>query len=292
MRDGSVSGGKLNKIRYLHNFMKFIFAAVLSFTTYFTWAQQPSDASMCISLEKNERTLQHCNNAIAAGKYSGEMLAELHHHRGKHWAERGEVERAIQDFDAALKLRPAVAKTHHARAAELTTRGDYALALADFDMAQKLDAKSDIAFGKGRTLFYIGNAEAVSTLEDALKAQPNIYIALWLYLARKGAGVPDADEQLERDTRRLRSGWPAPLVAFYMGRTDEQSILNGATDSDPVRRNELRCEADFYLAHGHLHRNQPDAKSRAQKLLRQVETTCPKNLLEYEGAVAELRRIK
>ena len=116
--------------------MKFIFAAVLSFTTYFTWAQQPSDAGMCISLEKNERTLQHCNNAIAAGKNAGEMLAELYHHRGKHWAARGEVERAIQDFDAALKLRPAVAKTHHARAAELTTRGDYALALADFDMAQ------------------------------------------------------------------------------------------------------------------------------------------------------------
>ncbi len=277
--------------------MKIILSILLACIAPFTGAQQPSDAGLCISLETNERDnerkLQHCNSAIAEGKYSGEMLAELYHHRGKQWAARGEVERAIQDFDAALKLRPALAKTHHARAAELTTRGDYARALVDFDRAQKLDAKSDIAFGKGRTLFYMGNADsAVITLEDALKAQPNIYIALWLYLARKGGNVPDAEEQLERDTRRLRSGWPAPLVAFYMGRTDEQSILNGATDSDPVRRNELRCEADFYLAHAHLHRNQPDAKSRAQKLLRQVETTCPKNLLEYEGAVAELRRLK
>jgi lipoprotein NlpI len=233
--------------------------------------------------------IQHCTAAIGSGKYTGTALAALYKSRGAEWANKGESDRAIADFDQTLKLQPGTAVVYHARAVELAGRGDYARAIADYDQTLKLDPTATADFGKGRALYYMGNYRAAAaTLEAELQARPNLYVALWLYLARQRGGVADADEQLERETRRLRAGWPAPVVAYYMGRTDEQSVINGSRAADePRRRAEMRCEADFYLAEGLLLKND---KARALPLLQHFQSQCPKSLLEYEGTRAELRR--
>lgn len=254
-------------------------------------AQQGADFELCRTTRNNpDLAIKHCSAAIDSRKFTGDDLARLHHSRGVEWAAKGDTERAISDFDNALKFKPGVALTHHARGIEFTSKGDYARALADFDAAQKIDPKINIGFDRGRTLFYMGNFSAAeTTIETALKERPNVYTAIWLYLARKHGGVFDAEEQLERDTRRLRAGWPAPLIAFYLGRTDAQSIVNSATDSDAVRKREIVCEAHFYMAHGWLIKGD---KPRAKELLETFSKTCPKNLLESEGVLAELRRMK
>ena len=147
-----------------------------------------------------------------------------------------------------------------------------------------------VHFARGRTLFYQSEfARAANDFETAFSAKPNLYTALWLFLARKRGGNHDADDLLERETRRLRAGWPTTVIALYMGRTDVNSVLASATTSDPARRREMRCEANFYIAQAHLIKGERPA---AQKLLQSVQRECPKNLLEYEGTLAELRRVK
>jgi len=180
---------------------------------------------------------------------------------------------------------------YHARGIELTVKGDYALALADFDKALQLDAKAQgVHFARGRTRFYASDfTRAAGDLEIAFEAQPNTYTALWLFLARKRGGNNDADDLLERDTRRIRAGWPAPVIALYMGRTNVESVNIAANGSDPAQRREMRCEADFYVAQSHIINGE---RPRALSLLQEIQRSCPKNLLEYEGAMAELRRIK
>jgi lipoprotein NlpI len=285
-----------------------------------------ADADLCRSITNNpDLAIKHCTAAIESHKADKGMLAKLHvlrgvewaaksdydraiadhtialklddktadanYFRGTAWSHKGEFERAIADFDLAITLKPDDPVAHHARAIELAVKGDYARAIADFDKTLQLAPKTNgVHFARGRTLFYRAEfARAITDLETAFKTQPNVYTALWLFLARQRGGIPDAGDLLERDTRRIRAGWPEPVIALYMGRTDINSVIAGATTTDPVRRREMRCEADFYIAQAHLIKGE---RSRAQALLQGVQRDCPKNLLEYEGTIAELRRLK
>jgi lipoprotein NlpI len=303
-----------------------LICACLALASVVAGAQPASDADRCLAITNNpDVAIKHCTAAISSGKISGEKLAELYasrsaelnnkgeydraitdasaalkifpklalayHQRGVAWANKGDFDRAIADFDAVLQLNPNDASAYHARAVEYTIKGDYARAIADFDAGLKLDPKSDdIQFARGRTLFYMSeHARAISDFEAAFKVQPNTYIALWLYLARKRAGTPEAEELLERDTRGAGSGWPAAVIALYVGRTNPESIIVAAGDPDPVRRREFRCEADFYIAHWHLIKGD---RPRAQTMLQEVQRACAKNMLEYEGTLAELKRMK
>lgn len=289
-------------------------------------AQPATDVDLCRDTKNNpDIAIKHCTAAIEARKANNDMLAQWYvqrgalwsdkgdydraiadhtnalkldarvrnanYYRGTAWSNKGEFDRAIADFDTAIKMNASDPVVYHARAIEYTVKGDYARAIADYDKVVQLDAKAEgLHFARGRTLFYMSDfARATTDLEAAFSAQPNIYTALWLYLARKRGGVNDADERLERDTRSLRGGWPSPVIALYMGRTDVNSVVIGATTSDPVRQRETRCEANFYIAQAHLIKGD---RARAQPLLQEVQRNCAKNLLEYEGANAELRRLK
>ena len=314
-------------VDFRKGFMKLKFAALgLAIVCGSVQAQPATDADLCrTTTNAPDLAIKHCTAAIDTRKANSEMLALWHVQRGVLWSEKGDYDRAIADHTTALKLDAKVRNANyyrgaaysnqgefdraiadfdvaatmraddpvvfHARGIELTVKGDYPRAIADFDKALQLDARAEgVHFARGRTLFYMSEfTRAAIDLEAALKARPNIYTALWLFLARKRGGNNDADDLLERETRGIRAGWPAPLVALYMGRTDINSVMVGATTSEPNRQRELRCEAGFYVAHAHLVKGE---RPRAQMLLQEVQRTCPKNLLEYEGTLAELRRLQ
>ncbi len=289
-------------------------------------AQPANDADLCRTTINNpDLAIKHCTAAIETRKADSEMLAlwyvqrgalwadkgdydraiadqstalklnakvpQANYYRGAAWSNKGEYERAIADFDAAIKIRADDPVVYHARAIELTVKGDYPRAIADFDKALQLDAKAEgIHFARGRTLYYMSDfLRSTSDLESAFKTQPNVYTAIWLFLARKRGGNNDADYLLERETRGIRAGWPSPIIALFLGRTDVNSIMVGATNSDANRQREMRCEANYYVAQFHLLKGE---RPRAQMLLQELQRGCPKNLLEYEAATAELRRLK
>lgn len=288
-------------------------------------AQPVNDADLCRNAADRDVAIKHCTAAIETRKASNDILAQWHvlrgirwgekadydraiadhgaalkldpnvrlanYYRGKAYSHKGEFDLAIADFDAAARLRVDDPVVYHARGVELAVKGDYARAIADFDRALQLDPKADGAyFARGRTRFYASDfARAAADLETAFSARPNIYTALWLYLARVRGGDNDADVLLERDTRQLRGGWPSVVVALYMGRTDIESVHIGAKAGDTAQQREMRCEADFYVAQSLIIKGE---RARAQNMLQAVQRACPKNLLEYEAAIAELRRLK
>ena len=306
--------------------MKFLIV-ILGFISTGSLAQTPStvDAEMCRSTTNPDLAIKHCTAAIEARKANSDMLAQWYVQRGVQWAakgdydraiadhaaalkldakarhanyyrgaahsNKGEFERAIADFDAAIQLKADDPVLYHARGIELAVKGDYPRAIVDFNKVLQLDPKAaGVHFARGRTLFYMAEfTRAVNDLEVAFDARPNVYTSLWLFLARQRGGTPGADDLLERDTRRIRAGWPAPVIALYMGRTDASSVTAATTSGEGTRRREMRCEADFYVAQDYLIKGE---RARAQTLLQSVQSDCPKNLLEYEGTLAELRRLK
>lgn len=290
-----------------------------------THAQPANDADLCANLSDRDRAIKHCTAAIETRKAGNDLLAQWYVLRGMRWGEKGDYDRAIADHSAALKLDPKVrlanyyrgkayslkgefdlaiadfdaAATirgddpviYHARGVELAGKGDYTRAIADFDKALQLDPKAQgVHFARGRTRFYASDfTRATADFETAFAARPNLYTALWLYLARARGNDGDADILLERETRQLRGGWPAMIVALLLGRTDIESVNIDAKTGDAAQQRAMRCEADYYVAQSLILKGD---RKRAQTLLQEVQRTCPKNLLEYEAAVAELRRLK
>jgi len=286
-----------------------------------------ADADRCLSITSNpDLAIQYCTRAIESGRFAGADLARLHYGRGVEWAAKADFDRAIADYDAAIRLSPDFADAYYnrgnawankgepdraiadygaairlnpkdsapyvGRAIELTLKGEYARAIADYETTLRANPKSDVAyFGRGRAYFYSGDyLRAIADFEQALKLDSNAYTPIWVYLARKRVGAPTAEQDLDADTRSFRSGaWPSTLIVFFLGRTDAASVFAAATDPDPKLQSENRCEANFYLAHWHLLRREQE---KALPLLREAESSCPKNIIEYEGAVAELRRLQ
>jgi lipoprotein NlpI len=290
-------------------------------------AQSPSDAERCRTIAGNpDLAIQLCTRAIESGKLparevaqvyfsrgveltaKGEFdraiadfdaalkadakLSQAYYNRGIAWANKGEPDRAIADFDAVLRADAKHADALHSRGTEWMVKGDYQRALADFDATLRANPKAqDVYFPRGRALFYSGEyARATAEIAKAHQAQPSDYTALWLYLARKHGGAAEPEALIERDTRATRDGgWPSGVIALYAGEAEPDPVMKSAEDRDPKKQTEQRCEANFYLAHWHLLQK---ANERALLLLDEAQRSCPRNVIEYEGTLAALRQLK
>jgi hypothetical protein len=126
---------------------------------------------------------------------------------------------------AACEMRVAFSKD---RAAALSWRadarveaGDEARALADYDAAiASATEKGGPYIGRGRIFLDKGdNAAALADFEKAEALSPHLAeAALWSFLAARRLGMPGALE--EALPRVAPSHWPAPLIAYFLGRMD------------------------------------------------------------------------
>jgi tetratricopeptide (TPR) repeat protein len=101
------------------------------------------DADRCVDATGREG-IAACDRVIASGKIGGSRLAFAYYNRGLGRLETGEYDRAIADFDAAIRLDPASASTFNNRGSAWYAKGDPDRAIADFDKAIQLDP--DYAF--------------------------------------------------------------------------------------------------------------------------------------------------
>jgi tetratricopeptide (TPR) repeat protein len=233
---------------------------------------------------------------------------------------KGNPDSAIADYDEAIRLAPQQVSLYAGRALFRNSMGDFDHALADYDQAIKVDPKSTIAYnargdfyrGKGeydhavadydkaienqpddlaaynnRALarFYKGEfAKAIDDFKRVTEAQANAYPMLLLYLTRAHAGRKDATPELAKSLDKPKaSDWPYPVVELYLGRKSADAVLAAAATPGQ------KCEAQFYIGEWQLTR---DAKPAAQKALQTAVDTCPKDFVEYRGAVEELKRLK
>ena len=265
-----------------------------------------------------------CTRVIEAGGLERPALANAYESRGTEWARQGQHDRAIADFtkaieldpklsaayvnralsrsdkgesdlaitdyEAALKLSPNDTRAHAGRAFEWSVKGEYKRAVADYDDVIRLEPNAQRGyFGRGRMRFYAGDfTGAAADLERAHQIEPGTYSALWLFLARKRAGIA-AEKTLGIDARTSGTGpWPAPVVGLYLGNSTPEEVQKAAVDLNVNRQRNQRCEANFYIGQWQLLRG---SREQAASLLRDASAMCPSSFIEYEGAVAELRRL-
>lgn len=217
------------------------------------------------------------------------------------YRQKGEFDRALTDYNEIialniydpkldLKMRQSAAKIrpHFHRGIVYTQKQNYAAAIADFNEAIRLDPADTAAYSaRGRTLFLQGDfATAVPDLRrfatGANDNEPYNFGMIWLYLAQARSNVDGTAELAERAAKLKTKKWPYPVIELYLGRQSADATLSAAAGSDEY------CEAQYYVGVWRLLRGQRDA---AISLLRPAADTCPKNFIEYEGALAELKRL-
>jgi lipoprotein NlpI len=208
-----------------------------------------------------------------------------HYSRGNAHRLKGDYERAIQDFSSAIRLDPTFALAFKNRGDTYRERGDYDLAAADYDQVISL-APNDVSAlaNRGLTRLYLGEyVKAADDLARSTQDSSNTFQIIWLYLSRIRAGDQAGREELAQRAGNLKKGdWPTPIVELFLDRQSIEATLKAAQNS------EQRCEAQFYIAEWHLVRG---ARQSSLKALQTVANTCPKNFVEYQGAVAELKRL-
>lgn len=94
-------------------------------------------------------TMSVCKPDVAAKSLDAQTLRA----RGDNLSVKGELERAIADYDAALKVDPAFAEALNGRGMAWRAKGDRRKALSDFDAALKLKPDFEAAWANRKSLF-------------------------------------------------------------------------------------------------------------------------------------------
>jgi lipoprotein NlpI len=281
------------------------------------------------ALERNDHNeaIRLCTTAIESGKLSQKELTTTYNSRGNALYDKGDYEKAIDDYTRAIKIDPKHARVYYNRGLASKNKGDYERAIEDYTRTIEIDPKYVDAFihrgnawvNKGdyeraiedytmaiengpkyaRVYYYRGNvyfiqgrfAEAEKDYEMYIRfrVEPrNISSMLWLYLARERAGKEGRKDLAEQAQQLDLAEWPGPVFSLYLGNAEPYEVLETTKDTDKKVERERRCEALFYLGQYYLLR---DEKEKAKLKFMQTIDTGVTNFFEYRWAEAELERL-
>jgi tetratricopeptide (TPR) repeat protein len=100
-------------------------------------AQSPKDWSQCIGREGPiiDVVIEGCTAIIQAGQDPPKKLATAFDNRGIAYRLKGEYDRALRDYEQAIRLNPSSANPYNNRGVIYRIKGDYDRAIADYDEA-------------------------------------------------------------------------------------------------------------------------------------------------------------
>jgi lipoprotein NlpI len=226
------------------------------------FAQWNQDAQDCFEETKPEtfhpdKALPLCERAMNSGQLTPKNVGAMHYYRGTIRTYRKDHKGALEDYTEAIKLDPTLPQAYNSRGFSLFFLGDFQPAQKDFFYASELRPE-------------------------------DVYAKLWLYIVISRSGE-DGKPMLTRVSREVNyEEWPGPIVSMYMGNMTPQAVINAATDRDPQRQREKKCEAYFYAGQQLLIEGK---KNEAVKMMRAAFATNVTKFIEHEAARVELQRL-
>lgn len=154
--------------------MRYLFAFVLA-ATVATAPAAANDLATCFKGNiAPDAGIAACSRLIASGKVKGRPLANAFTWRAVYFSRKGDIDRALTDTDARIRLTPVDANAFQARASYWLMKRDYERALRDGDEAIRLNPKdpdnwNTRGFAKQQAGDYGG---AISDYSQAIKINP------------------------------------------------------------------------------------------------------------------------
>jgi lipoprotein NlpI len=276
-----------------------------------------------VSKPSTEQLIQGCTAIIQSKRETNKTRSSAFFNCGRSHANNGDYDRAIADYNEAIRLDPENASAYNSRGNANQAKGDHDHAIADYTEAIRLDPKYAPAynnrgltwylkggydpaitdfneairlnpkyvsayFGRGRVYLYGGNfAKASADLSRASELDPkNAYGALWVDIVGQRNNIPSRLSQAI--TKIDMTAWPAPVIRLFLGEITSAALLAAADDPDATKKKGQVCEANFYSGELTLRQG---AKEEAARLFRLAASECPKDFNEWGAANAELKAL-
>ena len=150
-----------------------------------------------------------CTAIIRSGRETTKNLAAAFSNRGIAYYDKGQYDRAIEDFDQAIGLDPKFALAFSSRGNAYYGKGQYDRAIEDYDQAIGLDPKDAAAFNNRGTA-YRGKGEydrAIQDYDQAISLDPKYALGFnnrgiaYCYKGQYDRAIQDYDQAISLDPR-------------------------------------------------------------------------------------------
>lgn len=183
----------------------FALALLALFFVSVVQAKPADDGDHCSGSRSADPRIEELNGAIASKELPHTARADALYRRGGVWLSRREVDCAMRDFTAAIKLNPEMAEAYAARGVLWEGRGEWDRALADYDAALRINpAYPSVLLSKGIVWKKKGDlGQAMAYFDKAIDVQPQFVPAL-LARAETWANERNFDKAIEDYDRVIR----------------------------------------------------------------------------------------
>ena len=123
-----------------------------------------------------DQQIEGCTSVIQSGRETQKNKTSARYNRGIVYRKRGDVDRAIADFNEAIQLDPKFVYAYYERGNSYKVKGDFERAAADFNEAIRLDPKFASAYN-GRGNVYLHNRDfdrAIADYNEAIQSIRNL----------------------------------------------------------------------------------------------------------------------
>ena len=129
-------------------------------------AQTPQERGWCEGEDAVtiDQRIDGCSAVIKAARDKGDKLAEAFNNRGVGYRLKGDYDRAIADYNQAIKLNAKFAIAYNNRGVAYDKNGEYDRAIPDYDQAIKLNPSAEGYFNRGNA--QLGKAHYDRAIDD------------------------------------------------------------------------------------------------------------------------------
>lgn len=235
--------------------------------------------------------------ALAAGDLAPAYLPDAYTGRAGLYLRNGKCAPALDDLNAALKVRPTMLEALQLRASANQCLGHPELAMADFD--QMVATAPSVDTYAARANFQWVHGAFAKSAEDYAAAvarhnkrsfdwQPGAYALVWYAISAARAKRFDAADYASKTKTFDLDAWPGPLVTFFMGKTTSDDIKRTLAKAEGDTLKSQQCEADFLIGEWLVSN---DKTTEGKALLNAALQSCPQKSGFHHYAELDLRRV-
>lgn len=198
---------------------------------------------LALARGNNDDAVRDLSGALDTGDLSTHAQAAAHNDRGIAYYNKGEYDKAIADYDTAIRLDAQMGPAYNNRGHAYGAKGEYDKATSDFDTAIHLIPRSaPVHFSRGRVMFVKGNYDdAALDFQLTLNIDPkNDFAVLLLHLSQAKSGHDDAAEFRSNAAKIDLATWPGSIVALYLGQATSAQVMADAAKEDARARQTIK----------------------------------------------------
>ena len=172
-----------------------VFVLALMLPATWAWADRYSDCHQSADLD---RLIRGCTQIIewveklhsrgVGTEATQKSRASAYNNRGSGYIKKGQLDRAIADYDKAIALDPNYAAAYNNRGLIYQKKGEVDRAIADYDKAIKLDPNIAAAYRNRGLVVYNGKGEvdqAIADFRKVLEINPSDQVAKYFLTVLK-----------------------------------------------------------------------------------------------------------